>query len=411
MPINVYATVGPFVLALIIAEFIYCIVKKNGYYSFQDSIIGLGTMVFSQCANLAIASAILTTYGWIYNNYALFHFEPEWWHYVAGYILSDFLFYWFHRTGHRVNFFWGAHSGHHSAEELNYAVALRTTIFQRAASFLFYWPMAWLGFSPEIVLTIVAINLVFQFLPHTRVIPKLPSWIDSWLNTPYHHRLHHAANEIYWDRNYGGTLIIWDKMFGTYVDETDKIFYGITLHPKSWDPTVINFHWYSVLWKDMMAADHFVDKIKVWFMPPGWRPRNLGPYVKDQPGKTLQNQIKYQTEGYPGINPYLIGQLFFAFPLVFFVTDHHTPMSGWEQFYYSFLLWTQVTIWGGLMENKKWAVPVEMLRILVTGASLVMTFQKYEISQTWTYAVVGASAIYFAWLNLIKVQAAKTLRA
>ena len=289
MPINIYATVGPFVLTLIVIEFFYCLYKKNGYYSFQDSIIGLGTMIFSQCVNLAIASAILTTYGWIYNNYAITQLKLTPLNFIFGYILSDFLFYWFHRAGHRVNFFWGAHTGHHSAEELNYAVALRTTIFQRAASFLFYWPMACLGFSPPLILTIVAINLVFQFLPHTRVIPKLPKWIDYWMNTPYHHRIHHAANQVYWDKNYGGTLIIWDRMFGTYADETEEIFYGITVHPKSWDPTLINFHWYAILWKDMCLATNIVDKYKLWFMPPGWRPRNLGPFQRDQTDRTSEN--------------------------------------------------------------------------------------------------------------------------
>jgi sterol desaturase/sphingolipid hydroxylase (fatty acid hydroxylase superfamily) len=401
MPINVYATVGPFVLALILIEFIYCLVKKNGYYSFQDSMIGLGTMIFSQCVNLTIASVIVSTYGWVYNHFAIFHFELNWLYLAIGYVLSDFLFYWFHRAGHRINLFWGAHAGHHSAEELNYAVALRTTIFQRAASFLFYWPMAVLGFSPELILTIVAINLVFQFLPHTRVIPKLPAWIDYWLNTPYHHRIHHAANEIYWDKNYGGTFIIWDRLFGSYQDETETIYYGITIHPKSWDPTIINFHWYAVLWNDMMLADHWVDKIKLWFMPPGWRPRNLPPYEKDQPGRTAQNQVKYVTEFVPGAKPYLVAQLLFAFPLLFFVTSHHSPLNVAEKFYYSFLLWSQITLWGAMLANKKWSVMAERIRIVVTAASLLMTFNQYQINAQWSVAVMATSMIYFGWLGLL----------
>ena len=411
MPINIYTLVGPFVLVLIIVEFIYCLVKKYGYYSFQDSVIGLGTMIFSQCVNVGIAAIILSVYGWIYSNYAIFHFEPTWVHYVVAYIIGDFLFYWFHRVGHRVNFFWGAHAGHHSAEELNYAVALRTTIFQRAASFMFYWPLAVLGFSPQVILTAVAINLVYQFLPHTRVVPKLPSWIDSWLNTPYHHRIHHAANEIYWDRNYGGTLIIWDRIFGTFRDETEVPYYGITIHPKSWDPTYINFHWYSVLWNDMIQATHFSDKIKLWFMPPGWRPRNLPPYSKDQIGKTALNQVKFLTTPYEGVNTYLIAQMIFIFPLLFFITSSRTPVNGTEQIYFSFLIWAAVTMWGALMEKKKWALKLEALRILITTASLVFVFTKYEINPIWTYCSLGVSAVYLVWLNFIKVQSSKALRA
>lgn len=411
MPINVYAIVGPFVLALIVIEFIYCLVKKNGYYSFQDSVIGLGTMILAQCVNVGIAMVILNVYGWIYDNYAIFHFEPEWWHYVVCYIMGDFLFYWFHRAGHRVNFFWAAHVGHHSAEELNYAVALRATVFQRAASFMFYWPMAIVGFSPSVILVTVAINLVFQFLPHTRVIPKLPSWIDYWLNTPYHHRIHHAANQIYWDKNYGGTLIIWDRLFGSYEDETEVPYYGVTIHPKTWDPTYINFHWYHVLWNDMKAATHFSDKIKLWFMPPGWRPRNLPPYEKDQPGRTAATQKKYVTEAYVGTNGYIIARLFVIFPFLFFVIGQKTPLNGIEQVFFASLIWWEVTVWGGLFERKKWALPSEAIRLLVTAAAVTWIFQKYEINMLWTYAYVAASMLFLVWLNVIKVQTAKTLRA
>ncbi len=360
--INIYAIVGPAVMVLILVEIGYCLYKKNGYYSYQDSLIGLGTMFIAQCVNVAVAVGVALVYSWVYENYALFEVKPTALNYVLCYIGVDFLFYWFHRAGHRVNILWAAHVPHHSAEELNYAVALRTSFTQRAASFLFYWPLAVLGFSPAIIIPVVALNLVIQLLPHTRVIPKLPSWIDSWLNTPYHHQIHHAANPIYWDKNYGGTFIFWDKWFGSYREQTEEPYYGVSMHPRSWDPTFLNLSWFLVLWNDARQATHFVDKVLVWFKPPGWRPRNLPPYEKG-PAVTAATQVKYVTQPLAGSTPYLAFQCITAFAVLYLVIDGKSPLTTWEKVAVSALLWLAVTVWGGMLESKKWAKGLETIRL------------------------------------------------
>lgn len=364
--VNVYAVLTPVVLLLTVVEFIYCMVKKNGYYSFADSLIGFGTAILAQCVNVAVAVGVVASYGWIYSRFSLVNWEttgvPVWAQYAICYLGVDFFFYWFHRVGHRVNFFWALHVPHHSAEELNYAVALRAGLFQRAGSFLFYWPLAVLGFAPSIILPMVALNLVLQFIPHTRVIPKLPSWIDSWLNTPWHHQVHHAANPIYWDRNYGGTFIFWDKWFGTYRAQTETPYYGVTIHPASWDPTYLTLHWFHVLWLDARKATHFVDALKIWFMPPGWRPRNLPPYEK-KPALSAETQVKFATPAFRGSKVYLLVQLALALGLMLAVIRDDSPLTLLDRVLVAFALWVSVTVWAGFLSSARWAFPFEAMRV------------------------------------------------
>ncbi len=361
-PVNIYALVAVPVFILIACEIIYCLFKKNNLYGFQDSIMGIGTMFMAQCLNVALVAPIMTTYSWIYDHYAIFHFENTWWTLLLGYIFGDFLFYWFHRAGHRINIFWAAHVPHHSAEELNYAVALRASLTQRAASFLFYWPLCILGFTPTTVITIVAINLVYQLIPHTRVIKHYPAWIEAWVNSPYHHQVHHAVNPIYWDKNYGGTLIIWDKIFGTYQEQVEPIYYGVSVPPQSWNPFYINFHWYLCLWKDVLKTKSWTDKFKIWMMPPSWRPRDLPEHAAPPPlGYIPEN--KYTSAYFKGSTAYLFAQLFMAFYTLFPIINPKTPLNGWQMTQLSALVFLHVYSWSLFLEAKPFAKLIETIRL------------------------------------------------
>lgn len=391
---NLYATLAPFVFAMILFEFFYCLVKKNGYYSFQDSLMGMGTMIIAQCFNLLIAVIVVKSYGFIYERYAITQLPPTLLNYVLCYLGGDFLFYWFHRACHRVNFLWAAHVTHHSAEELNYAVALRTSFTQRAGAFLFYWPLAILGFSPEMVLSMVALNLLYQFVPHTRVISKLPSWIDSWLNTPYHHQVHHAANPLYWDKNYGGTLIIWDRLFGSYKDQTEEPYYGVAIHPKSWDPTFLTLHWYTCIFKDMMQATSFVDKIKIWFMPPDFRPRNLPPHEKPK-GVNAKTQIKFKTKAFDHSTSYLLIQLLIALGVVLSIMTDRFEFTGEQKIILSLMLWLMITGWGLILQSKRIVFILEPLRII----SMFFVYSRFLPLYTPYYLMIGGiSLVWFLFI-------------
>jgi hypothetical protein len=252
------------------------------------------------------------------------------------------------------------------------------------------------------IIPIVAANLVYQFVPHTRVIGKFPKWIDSWLNTPYHHQVHHGANRVYWDKNYGGTFIIWDRLFGTFQHQVEEVYYGITIHPKSWDPTYLNCHWFMVLWNDMKQATHFVDKIKIWFMPPGWRPRNLPPYENKSPHSCAKDQIKYVSKAIPGSTGYLLANLALFMGILQFVINDKSPLKVSEKIWVSMLLWFGVTLWAAILESKPWAKMGELFRICLTFLSLNVLFNIYHFSFIWTasLATISAASILWVWFGL-----------
>jgi len=285
---------------------------------------------------------------------------------------------------------------HHSTEELNYAVALRASVTQRLFSFIFYWPLAVIGFSPEMILPVVALHLVIQFVPHTRVIPNLGPWIETWLNTPSHHRVHHAINKQYINKNYAGTFIIWDRMFGTFEPEIEEPFYGVTEPPRTWDPVKINFQTWSELVKDAWNAPHFIDKIKIWFMPTGWRPRGLEP-KPEMPEITAATQIKYVSTPLAGAQNYLLAHLPFSFALMLLVIKDDTFLTGVEKFAFSILIWVMIVVWGGMLESKRRAIGLEIARLVVLVIGLGFVLNKYSISGFIIAPLIFVALVFLAW--------------
>jgi hypothetical protein len=187
----------------------------------------------------------------------------------------DFLYYWFHRFGHEVNAGWAAHVVHHQSEEYNLTVALRQGAFQQLFSWVFYLPLALLGFPPLVFLTCSALNTLYQFWIHTRLVGRLGplEWV---MNTPSHHRVHHGRNPKYIDRNHAGVFIVWDRLFGTFKQEDEEPVYGITTPLRSFDPLRAHFQHWLALARMAARTPRWLDRLKVFVKPPGWRPAELG---------------------------------------------------------------------------------------------------------------------------------------
>lgn len=400
MPINVYAIATPFVLGLVVLEVLLCLKKDNGYYEFQDSVASLGTAIINQCVNVLVAVLWYPVLGWL-SAHGLFEVKPSWWTGLALFLGVDFLFYWFHRFGHRTNVGWAAHMPHHSTEELNYAVALRASVTQRFFSFFFYWPLAALGFDAEWVIGMVAFHLVLQLIPHTRVVPKLPNWIESWMNTPSHHRVHHARNERYLDKNYGGFLIVWDKLFGTFEPETEACSYGVTSPPNTWDPTFINFQVWRDVVKDAWHAPRWFDKLRIWFMPTGWRPDGVPERKKGAWRDVGGREVKFQSTMLPRTKGYLVTQVVLGFPLMLLVIHGRSPLSWWQKVLVSLLIWATATAWSAILESRRWAIRLEVARLfgiatMLAGLGLAGTLPLVP--------ALGASAVAlgsFAWFFVL----------
>jgi len=262
----------PFFFLLIFIELAYGMLRGNNTYRFNDSINSLSMGSLSRLQSLVILGFSGSIYELIVAEYQLTQLPDDaLWVWICCFVLYDFAYYWKHRFGHEVALFWGSHVAHHQSEDYNLSTALRQTSID-FYGFLFYLPFFFLGFPAEILFTVVSMNLIYQFWVHTEHIPKLGplEWVFV---TPSNHRVHHARNKIYVDRNYGGVFIVWDRIFGSFQDElTDApVVFGLRKPLNSWNPLWANVHVYWRLLLDFHATAGLRNKFKLLFLPPGWR--------------------------------------------------------------------------------------------------------------------------------------------
>lgn len=300
---NYIALAIPFFFLLIFIEILVTRFMKRDYYRISDSINDLSMGIVQQLTGIFVRTTIfagyLLLYDLIYHDYRLVDWgldgivvgmidgktlgdfsDQMVWGLVAcsvvGFLLVDLAYYWFHRMSHQVAVIWGSHEAHHQSEEYNLTVALRQGFFQFVFSFPFYLPLALLGIHPAIFIIASQFNTIYQFWIHTRAIKKLPWWIEALWNTPSHHRVHHGIDPKYIDKNHAGSLIIWDKMFGTFQAEEEEPHYGTVKPLASWNPMWGQIQYWLHLSKTAYRAPYLFDKLKIWFMKPGWKPRGLG---------------------------------------------------------------------------------------------------------------------------------------
>ena len=366
---NVYAFITPIALIFIALEIFFCWYYKKSYITFSEAIANFGTALGNQTMNVLVAAGVYVAYGYLYEHFRLFMIEINWFTAILLLLGVDFVFYWVHRWGHAINIMWAAHSPHHSAEEMNFFVALRASVTQRLTSFLFFWVLVVVGFSPIAIYTTVGIHLFIAFLHHTEFIPKLWRPIELIFTTPSHHRVHHGVNKQYLDKNFGEFLIIWDRVFGSFAEEQEKVVYGIYDHPKSWNPISINFHFYKILWAYARETPFWWDKIRVWFMPAGWRPRGIP--EKEFIEITQENQKRFRPPMFARAKPYLIFQVILGIALMMGVISN---LYGWSlvaKWIGALLLWWQIINWSGILEAKAWVLVSEITRIIFTAFAII----------------------------------------
>ena len=246
-------------------------------YRLADAINSLSAGVLSQALGLLTKALGILVYAVAFEQLALFQLDANaLWVWLLAFVFYDFCYYWNHRIGHERNVFWASHVVHHQSEEYNLSTALRQTSSGFLLSWIFDLPMAIAGVPPLVFLTVAALNLLYQFWVHTRHIPKL-GWFEWIFVSPSNHRVHHAQNPVYMDRNYGGVFIDWDRLFGTFQEELDEepVIFGVTTPLASWNPLWANLQFYVQLWRDAARAASWWDKLRIWFMPTGWRPADV----------------------------------------------------------------------------------------------------------------------------------------
>jgi len=357
----------PFFVLLIVIEAIAAWRMGRQVNNGMDTISSLSSGMTNTIKEILGLSIIILSYEWMLGKWALFDIQATWWIFLLTFVLMDLAAYWSHRFNHTINLFWNRHIVHHSSEEFNLSCALRQSISEVFGIYFFlYIPIALIGI-PAIVIAIVApIHLFAQFWYHTRLINKM-GWLEYIIVTPSHHRVHHAINPEYIDRNYAAIFIIWDKWFGTFQEELEDQppVYG-TLKPVStWNPIWINFmHVWGIL-KDVWRTRSWWDKVRIWFMPTGWRPEDVKEKYPVAIVSNVHQRAKYDTQPSKLLLNWSWAQLIISVLLIYYALANFGAFTYWSVLLYMLFAFVSIFSYTALMDKHWIAIPLEVFKFVM----------------------------------------------
>ena len=390
---NYIALAVPFFFTFIGMEILVARRRRVDVYRFGDSVVDIGSGIFQQIGLVFFKFALFATYTFFWERFRLVDLSPKSpWTWVLGFLLVDFFYYWWHRLSHEVNFLWAAHVVHHSSEDYNLAVALRQSILTPWTIQPFHLPLAVAGVPPLVLLACESFNTLYQFWIHTQLVGKLGP-LERVVNTPSLHRVHHAINPRYLDKNYGGTFMIWDRLFGTYEPETEPPVYGLVKPLQNFNPWWAQFHYWADLWKRAARTPRLADKARVFLKGPPYAPPGMEPFPPT-PQVHPATFRKYEPEIPAAIKRYVFVHLVLviagATALMFFENDIALPglAAGGALVYLSLLGW------GGFFEGRRWAVPLELARLALIAVAAAAFTRSLPVAIA---AALGAMAMA-AWL-------------
>jgi sterol desaturase/sphingolipid hydroxylase (fatty acid hydroxylase superfamily) len=348
---------------------------KKGFETVRtlDMISSLSSGVTNSTKDVLGLSIAIISYEWLVQHIAVYHVQSSWLLYLIAFIALDFSGYWVHRLAHSVNFFWNNHIVHHSSEEFNLACALRQSIsvFVRIYAVLLI-PAALLGVPAKVIAIVAPLHLFAQFWYHTRHINRM-GWLEYIIVTPSHHRVHHAINPIYLDKNFGQVFIFWDRWFGTYQEELadTPCVYGVTRPVQTWNPIKINFMHMWLLIKDAWRTKDWKAKFTIWFKPLGWRPADMEAQYPVLKINDVYHFEKYDTEAPKGMQIYLWIQLFSLLLLVSYLFGNVASIGHSNIFIYGAFIFAQVYILTEFMDRNPTAYIFEIIKNAICVGGIV----------------------------------------
>jgi alkylglycerol monooxygenase len=357
----------------------------------------------SQIVDVFLRLVSIGIFAWVSQHFALFNLStknPLVW--ISALLLYDFCYYWLHRMGHEVNLLWAAHVVHHQSEEYNLSTALRQTGSGSLFGWIFYLPMAILGYPLEVFVVVGLIDLLYQFWVHTEQIGRL-GWFDRVFVSPSNHRVHHGVNDLYLDKNYGGILILWDRLFGTFVEEnrTEAVVYGTRNPLRSWNPLWANLEVYHSMAAVAWRTTRWQDKLRIWFAQPGWRPADLTSASPSTPFDITR--LIYHPELSRIEQGYCIVQFVILLVLAdHFVGVHHELSLAQSCGYAVWLCAGLVSV--GLVMERRWRM-LEALRLGGTGiivAGSGLWFGDVSLAPTMQAGAIILCAVSLACLWTFK---------
>jgi sterol desaturase/sphingolipid hydroxylase (fatty acid hydroxylase superfamily) len=409
--------VMPIFLILILLEKLYGHYKGENTAPNMDSISSVSSGMVNSVKDVLGLSITLISYDWIASKIAIFHLEATTIAYIVGFIAIDFYGYWSHRLSHQINFLWNKHAIHHSSEEFNLACALRQPVSSFVNLFTFLLiPAALLGVPSKVIAITLPIHLFLQFWYHTKHIKKI-GFLENILVSPSHHRVHHAINPEYMDKNHSQIFIIWDKLFGTFQEELETVppVFGITRPAKTWNPIRINFQHLWLLITDAWQAENWKDKFTIWFKPTGWRPEN---FEEKYPVHKITNVYDFEKYGTNHSTKLMIWSMTQALITLLFITYLYNSIAiiGLPNvFVYGAFIFVTVYSYTELMDTRKISILWESIRFIF-GIGIISFFGDwFGMNQLFPYAnyiIIGyltlslVASIYFVSVNFEKEKVA-----
>ena len=365
----------PLFLALILIEKLYGYYKGEDTAPIMDSVSSISSGIINSLKDVLGLSVTLLSYEWMSQHLALFQQEITITSIIIAFIAIDFYGYWSHRLAHQINFLWNKHAIHHSSEEFNLSCALRQSISSFVNLFTFLLiPAAILGVPAKVIAITLPIHLFLQFWYHTKHIKKL-GFLEQIIVTPSHHRVHHAINPEYMDKNHGQIFIFWDKLFGTYQEELDSVpaVFGITRPAQTWNPFRINFQHLWLLISDAWRAENWKDRFTIWFKPTGWRPEN---FEEKYPVTKISNVYSFNKYGTQHSNILMYWsaiQMFVTLGLVSYLYLSIAQMELQKIFIYGTFIFISVYSYTELMDTNNYSLLWESVRF-VFGIGIISYF-------------------------------------
>lgn len=384
MHFNWLAFAVPFFVVLMLLEYIIARRKGHDYFGLHNSIANVSIGIAERLSEVLIAGGCYFLYDALQKQYGLFEIKPGLLLWLLLFLLTDFVWYWYHRLAHEINLLWMVHVVHHQSDDFNYTVSARITVLQSVVRTGFWAVLPLIGFPAGMITAMLLIHGLYPFFIHTRVIGKL-GILEYILVTPSHHRVHHASNEQYLDKNYGDVLIIWDKLFGTFQKEEQAPVYGLTKPLNTYSFLWQHFHFAIELWLAVRMQRGLLQKAKVIF----GRPDKLDPGLREKAAALFGIQQRRQTIERP-LNKYVVVQMVMMLLLLFGFIGFEEALPA--PFKLAFVLLVLLTLinCGAIMEQKRWIFHVEGLRAFIFAAALCYYYPFILIK-----VLLAAAAIVF----------------
>ena len=363
MKLNYIAFAVPFFAIFMFLEYYISVRRNKKLHHFNESIANLNVGIAERIADLLTTGTFFFVFSWLHTNCSIFLIESNATTWILLFFATDLLWYWYHRAGHMVNLFWASHIVHHQSDDFNYTAAARITVFQAVARGLFWCILPIIGFSPQMITVLLLIHGTYPFFTHTQLVGKL-GWLEYIIVTPSHHRVHHSSNPEYLDKNFGDMLIIWDKIFGTFVEETTEPKFGLTKSLGSYSFLWQHFHYVLELAVAFRMAKTIKQKLKVIFGGPNDIDARIRLLLERKYSKkTVEVDFKYSKK----LTNSIIAKTIVTMIVLFLTILFSEYLSAFTILLITVFIILSVIATGAMLDQKKWIFHLDFLRSIIIG--------------------------------------------